>query len=223
MASSVTPVVWGRNNQHENTVLGTNPSARLFTYSNSDYRLLDYSHYSLDITEANKGNNNRQSKKKELADKQSKKKELVENVHNSRRKRDAVDPTLASTSTTEEMSKEAASSNSSAIPTESPAAEVNPTTQTSPSTMVDPVPTTMTSGTENTNVTLKPSEQEAKDEDVNKLVAKWKLLYNATTAFNVTDLSPTSMFLAVEAMVASGARGSLFQAYYRQSNASSFF
>ena len=54
------------------------------------------------------------------------------------------------------------------------------------------------------------------------VVAKWKLLYNATTAFNVTDLSPTSMFLAVEAMVASGARGSLFQAYYRQSNASSF-
>ena len=222
MASSVTPVVWGRNNQHENTVLGTNPSARLFTYSNSDYRLLDYSHYSLDITEANKGNNSRQSKKKELVDKQSKKKELVENVHNSRRKRDAVDATLASTSTTEEMSKEAASSNSSAISTESPEAEVNPTTQTSPSTMVDPAPTTMTSGTENTNATLKPSEQEAKDEDVNKLVAKWKLLYNATTAFNVTDLSPTSMFLAVEAMVASGARGSLFQAYYRQSNASSF-
>lgn len=54
---------------------------------------------------------------------------------------------------------------------------------------------------------------------MNRLVAKWKLLYNATTAFNVTDLSPNSMFQAVEAMVTSGARGSLFQAYYRHNTA----
>jgi len=84
--------------------------------------------------------------------------------------------------------------------------------------MVDPVATSPNK--ENTNVTSEVSGgQETNEEDVNRLVNKWKLLYNATTAFNVTDLTPSSMFQAVEAMVTSGARGSLFQAYYRHNTA----
>ena len=216
MASSVTPVVWGHINQHESGVLGTNPSVRLFTYSNSDFRLLDYSQYSLDITEANKGDESRQSKKKELLEKQSKKKELLENVHNSRRRRD-VDEVVAPTETSskEELSKDAASSNSSAI------AETDDKSTPPPPTTVDPVATTPNK--ENRNATSEISEgQETKQEDVNRLVTKWKLLYNATTAFNVTDLSPSSMFQAVKAMVTSGARGSLFQAYFRYRNSQNY-
>ena len=222
MASSVTPVVWGHINQQKSGVLGTNPSIRLFTYSNSDFRLLDYSHYSLDITEANKGDTDRRSKKKELVDKQSKKKELVENVHNSRRRRDVVEPTLTSTETSANLPKDAISSNStsSAIEIAPESAEADTKSTLPPPTMVDPIATSPSK--ENTNVTSEVSDdgQETKEEDVNRLVAKWKLLYNATTAFNVTDLSPNSMFQAVEAMVTSGARGSLFQAYYRHSTLS---
>ena len=215
MASSVTPVVWGHINQHESGVLGTNPSVRLFTYSNSDFRLLDYSHYSLDITEANKGDTGRQSKKKELVDKQSKKKELVHNVHNFRRRRDVAESTLAPTSK-EELLKDAVSSNSSTIAPETAEAD-NKSTPSPPSTTIEPIATSTSK--ENTNVTSEVSagDEESKEEDVKRLVAKWKLLYNATSAFNVTDLSPSSMFQAVEAMVTSGARGSLFQAYYRHS------
>jgi len=44
-------------------------------------------------------------------------------------------------------------------------------------------------------------------------------LYKATTAFKVPDISATSMFQAVKKMVASGAKGSLFQAYYRHNTA----
>ena len=220
MASSVTPVVWGHINQHESGVLGTNPSVRLFTYSNSNFRLLDYSQYSLDITEANKGDKSRQSKKKELLEKQSQKKELLENVHNLRRRRD-VDVVVAPTETSskEELSKDAASSNSSAVVSSnsSSIAETDDKSTPPPPTTVDPVATSPNK--ENRNATSKISEgQETKQEDMNRLVTKWKLLYNATTAFNVTDLSPSSMFQAVKAMVTSGARGSLFQAYYRHRN-----
>jgi hypothetical protein len=221
MASSVTPVVWGHINQQESRVLGTNPSVRLFTYSNSDFRLLDYSQYSLDITEANKGDPDRQSKKKELVDKQSKKKELLENVHNSRRRRDVDEVAPTETSSKEELSKDVASSNSTAIVSSnsSTIAETDDkSTPPPPPTMVDPVATSPNK--ENTNVTSEVSGgQETNEEDVNRLVNKWKLLYNATTAFNVTDLTPSSMFQAVEAMVTSGARGSLFQAYYRHNTA----
>jgi len=147
-------------------------------------------------------------------DKQSKKKELVENVHNSRRRRDVVEPTLApiETSAKKELPKEAASSNSSAIEIAPESDENDIKSTPPPPTMVETSPSK-----ENTNVTSEISE--TKEEDVNRLVAKWKLLYNATTAFNVTDLSPSSMFQAVEAMVTSGARGSLFQAYYRHNTA----
>merc|ERR1719234_809494 len=121
MASSVTPVVWGHINQHESGVLGTNPSVRLFSYNNTDFSLLDYSQYSLDITEANKGDTGRQSKKKELVDKQSKKKELVDNVHNSKRRRDVAESTLTPTETSakEELPQDAVLSNSSVIEPES--------------------------------------------------------------------------------------------------------
>jgi len=224
MASSVTPVVWGHINQKESGVLGTNPSVRLFTYNNTDFCLLDYSHYSLDIAEANKGDTGRQSKKKELVDMQSKKKELLENVHNSRRRRD-VD-VVAPTET--ELPKGAALSNSSAIASSNSSAIVSSNSSTvaetdekstpPPPAMVDPIATSPNK--EDANVTSEVSgTHETKEEDVNRLVTKWKLLYNATTAFNVTDLSPSSMFQAVKAMVTSGARGSLFQAYYRHNTA----
>jgi len=224
MASSVTPVVWGHINQKESGVLGTNPSVRLFTYNNTDFRLLDYSHYSLDIAEANKGDTGRQSKKKELVDMQSKKKELLENVHNSRRRRD-VD-VVAPKET--ELPKGAALSNSSAIASSNSSAIVSSNSSTvaetdekstpPPPAMVDPIATSPNK--EDANVTSEVSgTHETKEEDVNRLVTKWKLLYNATTAFNVTDLSPSSMFQAVKAMVTSGARGSLFQAYYRHNTA----
>jgi len=224
MASSVTPVVWGHINQKESGVLGTNPSVRLFTYNNTDFRLLDYSQYSLDIAEANKGDTGRQSKKKELVDMQSKKKELLENVHNSRRRRDVdvVAPTEP------ELPKGAALSNSSAIASSNSSAIVSSNSSTvaetdekstpPPPAMVDPIATSPNK--EDTNATSEVSgTHETKEEDVNRLVTKWKLLYNATTAFNVTDLSPSSMFQAVKAMVTSGARGSLFQAYYRHNTA----
>merc|ERR1719234_1522210 len=209
MASSVTPVVWGHINQHESGVLGTNPSVRLFTYNSTDFSLLDYSQYSLDITEANKGDTGRQSKKKEL----------VDNVHNSRRRRDVAESTLTPTETTakEELPEGAASSNSSEIAPES-AETGNKSTSPPPPTTIEPIATS--TSTEDTNVTTEVSGgEETKDEDVNRLVAKWKLLYTARAAFNVTDLSPSSMFQAVETMVTSGARGSLFQAYYRHNTA----
>jgi len=224
MASSVTPVVWGHINQKESGVLGTNPSVRLFTYNNTDFRLLDYSQYSLDIAEANKGDTGRQSKKKELVDMQSKKKELLENVHNSRRRRD-VD-VVAPKET--ELPKGAALSNSSAIASSNSSAIVSSNSSTvaetdekstpPPPAMVDPIATSPNK--EDANVTSEVSgTHETKEEDVNRLVTKWKLLYNATTAFNVTDLSPSSMLQAVKAMVTSGAKGSLFQAYYRHNTA----
>lgn len=220
MASSVTPVVWGHINRTESGVLGTNPSVRLFTYSNSDFRLLDYSQYSLDLTEANKGDISRQSKKKELLEKQSKKKELLENVDNSRRRRDVDVVAPTETSSKEELSKDATSSNSSTIVSSnsSAIAETDDKSTPPPPTTVDPIATSPNN--ENTNVTSEISGgQETKEEDVNRLVTKWKLLYNATTAFNVTDLSPSSMLQAVKAMVTSGAKGSLFQAYYRHNTA----
>jgi len=224
MASSVTPVVWGHINQKESGVLGTNPSVRLFTYNNTDFCLLDYSHYSLDIAEANKGDTGRQSKKKELVDMQSKKKELLENVHNSRRRRDVdvVAPTETELpkGATLSNSSAIASSNSSAIVSSnsSAVAETDEKSTPPPPTTVDPIATSPIK--EDANVTSEVSgTHETKEEDVNRLVTKWKLLYNATTAFNVTDLSPSSMFQAVKAMVTSGARGSLFQAYYRHNTA----
>jgi len=52
MAGSVTPVVWAKDGDPGTGVVGVNPSIRLFTYRDSDYRLMDYEEYSLDILEA---------------------------------------------------------------------------------------------------------------------------------------------------------------------------
>ena len=220
MASSITPVVWGHHNQTESGVLGTNPSIRLFSYNDSDFSLLDYSQYSLDITAANKDDLGSRSKKKELVEKQSAKKELVENVrnnnnnnnknvHNSRRRREVVQTTLPPIETTtaaEDLSVTGASLNSSSTQSETTSAE-NPT---SPTTLSDPVTTPSSM-----EVASDATERGVERENVERLVAQWKLLYKATAAFKVPDISPTSMFQAVKKMVASGAKGSLFQAYYR--------
>ena len=224
MASSITPVVWGHHNQTESGVLGTNPSIRLFSYNDSDFSLLDYSQYSLDITAANKDDLGSRSKKKELVEKQSAKKELlenvhnssqsgkkelVENVHNSRRQREVVQTTLPPIETTTaaaDLSETGAPLNNSSTESETTLAK-NPTP---PNTL--PNPATTPSSME---VASDATERGVERENVERLVAQWKLLYKATTAFKVPDISPTSMFQAVKKMVASGAKGSLFQAYYR--------
>ena len=212
MASSITPVVWGHHNQTESGVLGTNPSIRLFSYNDSDFSLLDYSQYSLDLTAANKDDLGSRSKKKELVEKQSAKKELlenVENVHNSRRRREVVQTTLPPIETTtaaEDLSETGAPLNNSSTESETTLAK-NPTP---PNTL--PNPATTPSSME---VASDATERGVERENVERLVAQWKLLYKATTAFKVPDISPTSMFQAVKKMVASGAKGSLFQAYYR--------
>merc|ERR1719474_1444857 len=144
---------------------------------------------------------------------QSAKKELVENVHNSRRRREEVQTTLPIIETTtaaEDLSETGAPLNNSSTEPETTLAK-NPT---SPTTLSDPVSTPSS-----TEVASDATERVVEMENVERLVAQWKLLYKATTAFKVPDISPTSMFQAVKKMVASGAKGSLFQAYYRHNTA----
>merc|ERR1719474_1109401 len=145
---------------------------------------------------------------------QSAKKELVENVHNSRRRREVAQttlPTIETTTAAEDLSETGAPLNHSSTESETTLAK-NPT---SPTTLSDPVSTPSS-----TEVASDATERGVERENVERLVAQWKLLYKATTAFKVPDISPTSMFQAVKKMVASGAKGSLFQAYYRHNTAS---
>jgi len=54
---------------------------------------------------------------------------------------------------------------------------------------------------------------------VKNLTSQWKLLYKATVAFRVPDLSPASMFGAVKRMVNETYSGDMFQTYYKHNTA----
>jgi len=216
MAGSVTPVVWGADGDNKTGVVGVNPSVRLFTFDSGSMGLLDYSEYSLDIVEANKGAVSGRSRKKELDEGGSRTRREVaveeaateaEGAANDATT-PATTPKLGSPQTTEAPGKDELSTEE--LP--------NPTTAATTPLVATSLNDTVTTETPETKEVGLDSTDPA-NAKISDLAAKWKLLYKATSAFNVTDLSPSSMLGAVRRMVAEGAKGRTFQAYYRHNTA----
>jgi len=224
MAGSVTPVVWGADGDNKTGVVGVNPSVRLFTFASPSMGLQDYSEYSLDIVEANKGAVAGRSKKKELDEggTRTRREVAVEEDEEAATEAEGTgnDVTTPATTPKAKVPQTTAAPEKDAPATEEPP---NPTTAAT-----TPLVTTSSNNTE-TATTETPETQEVGlnsthpagglDAKISDLATKWKLLYTATSAFDVPDLSPASMLGAVRRMVAEGPRGRTFQAYYRHNTA----
>jgi len=258
MAGSVTPVVWAADGDKGTGVVGVNPSIRLFEYRDSDFTLLDYHEYALDITdkELNKGSS------MTLGNTETETK--ATNVDASRRRKRQISPavpavpgqttvstpkveadvpdqsTVPSLKAEETNSEETTSAPLPVLTTIQPledetitSGHVNKTENAEPTNMPNNVtenvspkpvvsvvnnsmlPTNASSDSKSVTKEHSTESETAVDKAARKLAKQWKFLYNATKAFNVADLTPTSMFEAVKVMVAEGPQGSIFRSYYQ--------
>lgn len=218
MAGSVTPVVWGLDGDVGTGVVGTNPSIRLFKYDGAEARLLDYTEYNLDIVEANKpATTTSATILTDGGPAKNRRKSL--RGERSRRQLEVTEAEVEKSTTTSVSSTRMDHNEDFTLKADIIQTGSDPKVGTDrPSIEPEALDTTVEAVTSALSLTS-PADLDPDTTQAESLTRQWKLLYVATEAFKVPDLSPQSMMGAVRSMVDGGVNGSVFQTYYLHNTA----